>query len=150
MTQKHINFALAIILILGWFMPFGYYNKNEDISFYTHFYEALFDINTVWISILLFIVTGSILGFSISYILTYFDNFILRKKWFKLFLLFSTICTISSFSLFHFEYISLNLFFYVYHLLFYYFAYRVLKEIKSQFHLSIFRLKLDKFLIPKL
>lgn len=76
MTQKHINFALAIILILGWFMPLGYDSRyiSDSVSLYTVFYESLFYIDRTWVSILKFIVSGSILGLLINYILTHFDN----------------------------------------------------------------------------
>mgnify|MGYP000510063497 CR=1 FL=1 len=131
MTQKHINFALAIILIIGWFMRLGYDHEGESVSFYSIFYMALFNIDKLWISIIEFIVTGSVLGIVVSYVLTYFDDSILTKKWFKPFLFFSTIIIIGSFVLLHFTHLSLNLFFYIYHLLFYYFAYCVLQEIKA-------------------
>ena len=128
-TQKHINFILAIILTLFWFLPLGY--SNNDSSFYFLFNEALFSENHLIFSIILFIVVGSIIGLPISSVLSYFDNSILTKRWFKPFLLFTIICISGSFITAHFSDLSLNLFFYIYHLLFYYFAYRVLKEIKS-------------------
>lgn len=132
MTKDNRTLILAGLMAFCWFLPLGISNHFSDTgSYFAIFKESIFTQGNFLVSLLTFLITFCFFLLPTLYILNFYKILQPSKTQIQIILLLSTTSAIAVIILFVLSGTirNTNLFFYIYHLLFFYFCSLVYKAI---------------------